>query len=124
MSEFSGKKVLVTAASRGIGRAIASAFADRGAVVSIVYRSDSASAEQARSAFTGDGHVCIQADVSTDVGARAAVEQSIDALGWLDIVVNNAGIFTPHIIAEVSFEDWQSAWRSVIDTTLIGPAHV
>ncbi len=124
MSEFSGKKVLVTGASRGIGRAIASAFADRGGVVSIVYRSNSASAEQARLALAGDGHVCIQADVSNGDGARRAVEHSIDALGGLDIVVNNAGIFTTHSIDKVDFDDWQSAWCAVIDTNLIGPAHV
>jgi len=124
MSEFSKKKVLVTGASRGIGRAIASAFADRGAIVSIVYRADAASAEQARSALAGDGHVCIRADVSSGEGARRAVEQSIDTLGCLDIVVNNAGIFSTHIIGEVDFDDWQSAWRTVIDTNLIGPAHI
>lgn len=124
MSEFSGKKVLVTGGSRGIGRAIAIAFADRGAKVSIVYRADSAAAQQASTALAGAGHVCIQADVSTKDGAQQAVEKSIAALEGLDIVVNNAGIFRSHPIAEVSFEDWQSAWNSVIQTNLIGPANI
>jgi NAD(P)-dependent dehydrogenase (short-subunit alcohol dehydrogenase family) len=124
VSEFSGKKVLVTGASRGIGEAIASAFAERGASVSIVYRSNVSAADLALKKLRGSGHVCVQADVSTSDGARLAVENSIESLGGLDIVVNNAGIYEPHVIAEVDFDHWQFAWRSVIDTNLIGPANI
>jgi NAD(P)-dependent dehydrogenase (short-subunit alcohol dehydrogenase family) len=124
MSEFSGKKVLVTGGSRGIGRAIAIAFAARGATVSIVYRADSSAAKQASAALAGAGHACIQADVSTADGAQQAVEKSIDAMKGLDVAINNAGIYRSHPIGEVSFEDWQSAWTSVIQTNLVGPANI
>ncbi len=124
MNDFSTKKVMVTGGSRGIGRAIAVEFAERGASVSIIYRSDSESAKQTIGVLAGSGHASVQTDVSSGDGARSAVHESIDKLGGLDIVVNNAGIFTPHVINEVSFEDWQSAWRSVIDTNLIGPANI
>jgi len=124
MSDFTGKKVLVTGGSRGIGRAIASAFANRGATVSIVYRSNSAAAEEARGALPGRDHVCIQSDLSTGAGAQRAVDESINAMGGLDIVINNAGIFRSHVIDDVSFEDWQAAWNSVLQTNLVGPANV
>lgn len=124
MSDFAGKKVLVTGGSRGIGRAIATAFADRGAAVSIVFRSDSGAAEKTLSGLAGGGHVCVQADLSSGAGAERAVQESIDKLGGLDVVVNNAGIYTSHIIDAVEFDEWQSAWRGVIDTNLIGPANI
>ncbi len=124
VTDFSGKRVLVTGASRGIGEAIASGFAKRGALVAIVYRSNTLAAELVMSKLSGTGHICVQADVSTSEGARTAVEDSIEALGGLDIVVNNAGIFQPHVISEVEFSEWQAAWRSVIDTNLIGPANI
>lgn len=124
MHPFNGKKVLVTGASRGIGRAVATAFAERGATVSVIYRNDKAAADETVTGLEGDGHVAIQADVSKAESAQAAVLRSTAALGGLDVVVNNAGIFVPHVLAEVDYADWQSAWHDTIDTNLIGPANV
>ncbi len=124
MFEFDQQKVLVTGASRGIGRAIATAFAERGATLAVVYRANDAAAAETIAALGGDGHVALKADVSNPAGARAAVDGGADALGGLDIVVNNAGIFTAHPPADVDFDEWQAAWRATVDTNLIGPANV
>lgn len=124
VDDFKGKRVLVTGASRGIGAAIAKAFAARGATVALVYRANAEAAEAVRASLAGDGHLCVQADVSVPAGAKAAVELSIEEMGGLDIVVNNAGIFEPHVLAETDFHAWQSAWHSVIDTNLMGPANI
>lgn len=124
MSDFEGKRVLVTGASRGIGEAIANGFAAAGAVVSAAYRENADAAERMLDALPGTGHVAIRADVSRPEGAQAVVEQTIDALGGVDVVVNNAGIFTEHPLATTSFDEWEAAWRTVLATNLAGPAHV
>lgn len=115
---------MVTGASRGIGRAIAQLFAARGAQVSLVYRSNEAAVNEAMSSMSGRGHCAVRADLSTAAGAHSAVEKSIDALGGLDVVVNNAGIFIGHPIADTGYADWQAAWRETLDTNLLGPANV
>lgn len=122
--DFDDKKVLVTGASRGIGRAIAHAFAAKGGRVAVNYRDDRKSAAETLNKMTGVGHITVRADVSQAEGARAAVNESVAGLGGLDIVVNNAGIFRRHNLESVDFEEWQAAWRSTIDVNLIGPANV
>ena len=121
---FVNRKVLVTGASRGIGRAIAVAFAAEGAMVALVYRGNQTAAQDALAAMPGQGHCLVQADVSVAADARGAVATAVDSLGGLDVVVNNAGVYIDHPIAEVDFERWLYAWRSTIDTNLIGPANV
>ncbi len=121
---FSGQGVLVTGASRGIGRAVAEAFAARGARVALNFRSDRSAAESALASLGGTGHVLVQADVSTPDGARRAVEEAITGLGRLDVAVNNAAIRGNHPIATVDFESWASDWRRLLAANLEGPAHV
>ena len=124
MLDFDGKRILVTGASRGIGRAIATAFAARGGRVAVNFRRDEKSALHTLNDLEGDGHVLVQADVSVPDEARKAVHESVSGLQGLDIVVNNAGIFTEHRPDSVSFDEWQSAWRKTIDVNLIGPANI
>lgn len=124
MFDFERKKILVTGASRGIGRAIANAFAESGGNLALNYKSDEKSASETLSGLNGEGHILVQADVSVADGARAAVDKSISALDGLDIVVNNAGIFEDHRPDTVGFDEWQAAWQKTIDVNLIGPANV
>ena len=121
---LAGRKVLVTGASRGIGRAIAMAFAARGATVALVFRENVQAAEDVMAGMEGHGHVAIRADLATAAGALSAVERSIDALSGLDIVINNAGIFVTHPLTDVGYADWQRAWRDTLDANLFGPANV
>ncbi|MFI6319883.1 SDR family NAD(P)-dependent oxidoreductase [Nonomuraea sp. NPDC050556] len=90
--DLSGKRALVTGASKGIGRAVALAYAAAGADVALVSRSQEALDEVAKEITAlGRRAVAIPADLTDREAAAAAVHASIDALGHLDIVVNNAG---------------------------------
>ncbi len=124
MLKFENKKILVTGASRGIGRAIASAFAARGGTVALNFRRDEQSASDTLSSLEGKGHVLVQADISNPDGAKSAVSKSLAGLNGLDIVVNNAGIFTEHRIDRIDFDEWQQAWQDTIDVNLIGPSNI
>lgn len=126
MSErkFDGRNVMVTGASRGIGRSIAEAFAREGARVALVFARNVEAANAVHEGLPGAGHCLVQADLADPAAADRAVQASIDGLGGLDIVVNNAGIFTYHPIAETDLSTWQATWRATLDTNLVGPANV
>jgi NAD(P)-dependent dehydrogenase (short-subunit alcohol dehydrogenase family) len=72
----------------------------------------------------GEGHVLAGADLADAEAVRAMVDGAADALGSIDVLVNNAGIVAPHAIDEVSYADWQRAWAEVLAVNLTGPANV
>ena len=72
----------------------------------------------------GSGHVLVQADLADADSVGAMVDTAADALGGLDVLVNNAGVRPAHDITEVTYEEWQAAWRETIDINLIGAANV
>jgi NAD(P)-dependent dehydrogenase (short-subunit alcohol dehydrogenase family) len=116
--------VLVTGGSRGIGAAIATAFAQRGAQLAISYRSNRKAADACIRQLAGNGHRALPADIADPEQAALLVERAIEALGGLDIVVNNAGVFLSHPLATVTFLEWNKAWQETLDTNLIGPAAI
>ncbi len=122
--KFTDKTVLVTGGSRGIGRAVATGFAARGARVAVNYLSNSDAADETITAMEGGPHFAVQADVSDPASVQRLFDEVIDALGGIDIVVNNAGIYRYHRVEEVDYNEWQSAWRETLDTNLVGPANV
>jgi glucose 1-dehydrogenase len=123
MERLTGKNVLVTGASSGIGQAIALRFAREGANVAINYRSGAEQAEitrqMARQARTnGGGRECvIQADVSNEDQVRTMFSNVIDAFGSLDVLVNNAGIQKPSPSHEIEAADFDR----VLAVNLRGP---
>ncbi|HJP06723.1 MAG TPA: SDR family oxidoreductase [Arenicellales bacterium] len=121
---FDNKKVLVTGASRGIGRAVALQFASAGAQVAVHYRSDEVAAAETLAGLAGAGHIRCAGDVADAAAAQRIVAQAIDGLGGLDILVNNAGIFEAHPIDEVSLATWQAAWQRTLAVNLTGPANL
>jgi 3-oxoacyl-[acyl-carrier protein] reductase len=120
----SGRGVLVTGASRGIGAAIARAFAANGDLVAVHYGASRAAAEQTLATLEGDGHVIVQADLRDPEAIRTMVDQAATALGRIDVLVNNAGVFLPHPIEDVDYEEWQHAWHETVGVNLIGAANV
>ncbi len=122
--DFSGKTVLVTGGTRGIGLAIAKGFADAGARVAMVYRGNESAADKALSELAGTDHVLIQADISDAMEAERCIVEAVTSLGTIDILVNNAGIGIYHPVESTSYADWQDAWQQILDTNLIAPANL
>ncbi len=121
---FDGKVVLVTGASRGIGRIVAQQFAGNGAQVALHFHSNREAAEATFDSLAGTSHSLHRADITNAAQVRQLVEAVIRQHSRLDILVNNAAIFEAHPIAKVSYEDWQVAWQRTLNTNLIGAANV
>lgn len=121
--DFTGKKVLVTGASRGIGKAIAHQFASRGAHIAVHYNTNQTAAQETLGELPGSGHIIVQADIANPTDVQRMITETHENLHGLDILVNNAGIYEEHPIAEVSYEDWQNSWQRVIHANLIGVAN-
>lgn len=104
------KVALVTGASRGIGRAVALAFAREGAHVALVGVSDQlALTHVAREvASIGTTALALRADVSQRAEVERIVHQTLDRWGRLDILVNNAGILHPSRFEEIDEEQWNA----------------
>jgi NAD(P)-dependent dehydrogenase (short-subunit alcohol dehydrogenase family) len=116
--------VLVTGASRGIGRAVAEAFATAGDRVAVHHRVSADLAAEVVAGLPGAGHVVVQADLADPGAVREMVDAAAGHLGSLDVLVNNAANYSAHPITEVSYEQWQAAWRDTIGVNLVGTANV
>lgn len=121
---FAGKRVLVTGGARGIGRAVAQAFAKQGARVAVAYKRNDKAAQDTLASLGGEGHISIAGDIADPLFAKELVEKTVQGLGGLDILVNNAGIFQAHPIDTVSFDEWQAKWQATLNVNLLAPANL
>jgi 2-deoxy-D-gluconate 3-dehydrogenase len=111
--DLSGKVAVVTGANTGIGQAIAVALAEAGADVALAGRSRAdETAEQVRA--TGRRAALIEADLASTAPVQGIVDETLLALGGLDILINNAGIIRRADAADFSEADWDA----VVDTNL------
>jgi NAD(P)-dependent dehydrogenase (short-subunit alcohol dehydrogenase family) len=116
------KRVLITGASRGIGRAVAEAFAAAGHRVAIHYQRSADAARELADGLPGGPHALVPADLA-DASAVVALEtMAADALGGLDVLVNNAGIYEEHPPLETTPGDWRRAWERTLAVNLVAPA--
>ncbi|MFS4417105.1 SDR family NAD(P)-dependent oxidoreductase [Maribacter sp. 2307ULW6-5] len=122
--EFRDKKVLITGASRGIGKATALAFAKQGAQVGLNYKSDTKAAEAVLRQMEGQGHRLFCRDIGLKEQCQALMAEFLAHYGRLDILVNNAGISIAHDVEQVDFKDWQAAWEATMATNLFAAANL
>ncbi|HET6446106.1 MAG TPA: SDR family oxidoreductase [candidate division Zixibacteria bacterium] len=118
------RTVLVTGASRGIGRAIAQEFASADANVAIHYNKEKSEAEKTLLSLPGAGHQIFQANVADPGEVQNLVKSVVESMGGIDILVNNAGIYVEHYLPEVDFDFWQNSWHQTLDVNLLGPANL
>jgi 3-oxoacyl-[acyl-carrier protein] reductase len=121
MGSLSGKVIIVTGASRGIGAAAAVALAREGATVMLVARDGRLAADVAQSIIASGGRATASAcDVSDYTAVEAMVSETAGRFGRVDALINNAGVIEP--IASVADSD-PAAWARNIEINLIGAYH-
>ncbi|MGD0198504.1 MAG: SDR family oxidoreductase [Solirubrobacteraceae bacterium] len=109
MSDFTGKTVLVTGASRGIGRACAQQFAELGANVGLVAR-DARQLEELAGTLRGRSHA-VAADLSDRSECRRAAGEIAQALGPIDVLVSCAGVLHRDFVEDVKAADFEASWQ-------------
>ena len=119
MLKLKGRVALVTGASKGIGAGIARELAAAGAAVVVNYATDQAAADSVVHQITkaDGGAVAIQADVSKSDDVRRLFAELKETFGSLDVLVNNAGVYTPMPLAEMI----ESEFHREFDTNVLGP---
>ena len=116
MKRLAGKTALITGAARGIGRHFAEAFVKEGARVAIADIEE----ERAKHAADeiGEQAMAVRMDVTSQASIDQAVAATIEAFGGIDILINNAAVFTAAPIAEISREDYQRVFDINVSGTL------
>ncbi|MGW9213083.1 SDR family NAD(P)-dependent oxidoreductase [Embleya sp. NPDC055664] len=117
-----GRRVLVSGAARGLGRAVARAFAAHGDRVVVHYGSRRDEAEETLGGLAGRGHVLIGADLAEPDAVERLVAEAEEALGGIDVLVNNAAVNTPHPPATTDYTEWVTAWQRHVAVNLVGAA--
>lgn len=116
--ELKSKVALVTGASRGIGRSIAVALAERGASIALNYTRNEAAAKEVADLISkfDVGVKLFKFDVGNSTEVNAAISEIITSFGSLDILVNNAGIADDALLIRATDE----SWKRTLDTNLAG----
>ena len=112
--DFNGKVVVVTGAGRGLGAGIAARFAEAGAAVVVNYRASEAGAQRVVKEIQAAGGkaIAVGADVSDATEVESLFEKSAKALGGLDVLINNAGIYPVSPLLEMTDEEWDQVLQT------------
>jgi 3-oxoacyl-[acyl-carrier protein] reductase len=109
MFDLTGMTALVTGASGGIGSAVAQALAARGARLAV--SGSNAAKLEAFKASLGGEHVALQCDLSDGAAVDALVPSAVEALGKLDILINNAGVTRDNLVMRMKDDEWDQVIR-------------
>jgi 3-oxoacyl-[acyl-carrier protein] reductase len=122
--DLSGKIILITGASRGIGRATAIKFAECGANIVIHYKDFSGGALKTLDSLPKGKHFIMKADLTDPAQVEMLVHKTIKKAGKIDVLVNNAGIYKECNLRECSYTEWQANLDETLKTNIYGPAHL
>ncbi len=122
--DFKGKNILVTGASRGIGKTTAILFAKAGGNVIVHYNKNREAASEVLANLNHGNHCLMQADLSNADDVSKLSKDCFEKYGRIDVLVNNAGVFEEFDIMALSYEEWQQSWEKTITTNLTGTANL
>lgn len=117
MNNLKAKRILVTGASKGIGKAIAEHLLENDAVVGLHYRQSEESINTLVKKYGPERAIPLHADLEETNGALILFEEALKQLGSIDTVVINAGVFIPHSIDQ-PLVDWLEVWDRTIQVNL------
>jgi NAD(P)-dependent dehydrogenase (short-subunit alcohol dehydrogenase family) len=119
--DFSGKTVVVTGASQGIGAGIARRFAEAGANVVVHYRGnkDSANAVVESMSKTDGQALALRAELSSEEEVERLIKETVKAFAGIDVLINNAGIFPNVSLMQMSLADWQAMYSANVETAML-----
>ncbi len=115
---------LVTGGSRGIGRVIAMQLAQRGLRIALHYRNNRDAADAALADLPGKGHALFDADLADPDATTRLWQRVVRQFGGVDVLINNAGVYTMHAPLDTDYESWQSVWRRTVGANLLAPANL
>ncbi|MFJ2651968.1 SDR family NAD(P)-dependent oxidoreductase [Streptomyces sp. NPDC087420] len=118
----SGRRVFVSGASRGLGRAVARAFAANGDVVAVHHGTRAADARLTLESLDGTGHVLVGGDLSDPAEAARIADEAADAMGGIDVLVNNAAVNERHPLPTTSYEEWTEIWQRHLSVNVLATA--
>jgi NAD(P)-dependent dehydrogenase (short-subunit alcohol dehydrogenase family) len=113
--------ILITGGSRGIGKACAQRFASNGDQVIILYEKDRGAAKTTLELLEGEGHEMYGCNLANLEDIKNLFEKIRESFGYLDILVNAAGIAEPHPLS-MEFDEWMKAWDRTLSVNLRGSA--
>ena len=114
MTRLAGKTALITGGARGIGRAFAQRYIAEGAAVAI----GDIDFERATQTAGAIGALAIEMDVADQTSINAAVQRAIDTLGHIDILINNAAVFTAAPVVDICEDDYTRVFDTNVKGTL------
>jgi acetoacetyl-CoA reductase len=106
LADLQGAVVVVTGASRGLGRAIAEELASGGAKIVVNYARSKEPAEELVSQLGEEDALAVQADISDPDQAKKLIDETMQKFGRVDVLVNNAGITQDRSLRKMAIEDW------------------
>ncbi|KAB7743573.1 SDR family oxidoreductase [Nostocoides sp. F2B08] len=134
MTRHPSRGVLVTGSSRGVGAAVAHAFAAMGDRVVVHYLASEEAAARVVANLPGDGHGLAQADLADPADVERLASEAVEVLGRVDVLVNNAAMLAApwegggrrgdHPLESTAYDEWVDIWQRTIAANLLGPANL
>jgi len=122
--DFKDKVVLITGGTRGIGKATSLAFGKAGAKVAMIYYSNEVEAQKMEITMRNTDSITMRCDVSKAEEVRKMVNDVALKYGRIDILINNAGVYIPHEIDKIPYNEWQYKWNKTMEINLNAPANL
>ncbi|MER6395552.1 SDR family oxidoreductase [Kitasatospora sp. NPDC001603] len=119
-----GRRVLVSGASRGLGRAVAQAFAANGDRVAVHYGTRADDAAETLASLDGSGHALVHGDLADPAEAARVADAAVRALGGIDVLVNNAAVNLRHPLPGTPYDEWVDSWQRHVSVNLLGTAYL